>query len=59
MAKAVKGERTILGGVWTECAARAYNSLSERIAAYEAEGRKPPDHLLNGRHNIFASLPQG
>ena len=56
MTYAKAGERTIYGGIWTDCAARAYNSVSERISQYEREGKQAPEHLLNGRHNIYVTV---
>ena len=55
MRPAKAGERTIFGSTWTECGARAYNAMSERIAQFEEAGLPVPDSLLNGRHNIYVS----
>lgn len=49
------GQRTIYGGIWSSASAEAYNRLSDKIAAYEAQGRTPPEHLLNGRHNLYCA----
>jgi len=56
MTYAKAGERTIYGGTWTDCAARLYNDLSDRIASYEREGKQAPEHLLNGRHNLYITV---
>lgn len=42
------------GAIASHCMAALYNSYSDRIAAYEREGRAPPEALLNGRHKLIA-----
>ena len=49
------GSRLWNGAVVTPQLAAAYNSASERIEAFEREGRPAPEQLLNGRHNLIAS----
>lgn len=56
MNKAIAGEKTIYGAVWTESAAKAYNAINERIASFERAGLPAPQEFLNGRHNIYVSL---
>ena len=58
MTKAIAGEKTILGAVWTESAAKAYNAISDKIESFERAGLPAPQELLNGRHNIYVSLPR-
>lgn len=48
------GARLWNGAIVTPQMAAAYNSASERIERFEAQGRRAPDNLLNGRHNIIA-----
>jgi len=49
------GDRLWNGVIVTEQLARAYNSLTERIERFKAEGRTVPENLLNGRHNLINS----
>lgn len=49
-----EGETLWNGARVTHCLAIAYNRLSDRIAAFEREGKRPPDELLNGRHKLIA-----
>lgn len=53
----VAGSRLWNGAIVTPHLAAAYNSMSDRIAAFEAQGRAAPEQLLNGRHNLIASAP--
>lgn len=53
----VAGSRLWNGATVTPHLAAAYNSISERIERFEAEGRAAPEQLLNGRHNLIASAP--
>ena len=53
----VAGSRLWNGATVTPQLAAAYNSMCDRIAAFEAQGRAAPDQLLNGRHNLIASAP--
>ena len=48
------GERLWNGVTVTAPLAAAYNRLTDRIAAYDRAGRKAPEHILNGRHNLLA-----
>lgn len=52
-----EGSRLWNGATVTPHLAAAYNSMSDRIAAFEAQGRPAPEQLLNGRHNLIASAP--
>lgn len=49
------GERLWNGAIASHCLAMAYNAITDRIAEFEREGRKVPDEVLNGRHNLIAS----
>lgn len=49
------GDRLWNGAIASHCVATAYNRVTDQIAAFERDGRKPPEYLLNGRHNIIAS----
>lgn len=48
------GERLWNGVTVTAPLAAAYNRLTDKIAAYDRAGRKPPENILNGRHNLLA-----
>ena len=48
------GDRLWNGVTVTAPLASAYNRLTDKIAAYDRAGRKPPESLLNGRHNLLA-----
>ena len=48
------GERLWNGSIASHCMAALYNSYTDRIAAFEREGRAPPESLLNGRHKLVA-----
>lgn len=48
------GERLWNGAIASHCMAMAYNGLTDRIAAFERDGRKAPESLLNGRHKLIA-----
>lgn len=49
------GERLWNGRIVSHGLAMAYNSLSDRVAGFQREGRPVPEHLLNGRHNLIAA----
>ena len=49
------GERLWNGAIVTPSLAMAYNSTLERIESFVAEGRPPPDNLLNAAHNLISS----
>lgn len=36
--------------------ADAYNHVNDRVHAWEAINKEPPENLLNGRHNILANV---
>lgn len=36
--------------------ADAYNRVNDHIHAWQALGKEPPEHLLNGRHNLLANI---
>lgn len=56
--RARPGDRTILGGIWSAAEAAAYNALLERVWQYEDDDLTPPEHILNGMHNLYcAQLP--
>jgi hypothetical protein len=48
------GERLWNGATVSAPLAAAYNRLTDKIAAYDRAGRKAPEHILNGRHNLLA-----
>ena len=48
-----KGYKTITGKVLSDEEVKAYNSLTDKINDYTKKGKKPPEELLNGRHNLF------
>lgn len=50
----IAGERLWNGVQVSHCLATAYNRLSDKIAAYERNGRAVPESLLNGRHKLIA-----
>lgn len=47
------GEKLYTGAIATAQFAAAYNRLTRQILDFERAGRKPPESLLNGRHNVF------
>jgi len=47
------GEKLWNGRTVTQSLADAYNSMTARIATFEAAGLPVPEHLLNGRHNLI------
>lgn len=49
-----EGETLWNGARVTHCLAMAYNRLSDRIAAFDREGKRPPESLLNGRHKLIS-----
>ena len=50
----VAGEKLWNGAEVSQCLAVAYNRLTDRIEQFKAEGRRVPEALLNGRHNLIA-----
>lgn len=53
------GEKLWNGATVTPELADTYNRLQTRIETFEREGRAVPEELLNGRHNLIASVRQG
>lgn len=51
----VAGERLWNGAEVTASLAAAYNRLTDKIEQFKAKGRRVPEELLNGRHNLIAS----
>jgi len=49
----VTGDRLWNGVIVTAPLAAAYNRLTDKIAAYDRAGRKAPENILNGRHNLL------
>jgi len=47
------GDKLWNGAIATQYLADAYNSVQERIASFEKEGRTVPEYLLNGAHNLI------
>lgn len=50
------GYKTFSGRTLTNAQVDALNAVQERIDAFEAEGKPVPEHLLNGRHNLFLTF---
>lgn len=50
-----EGETLYNGARVSKYLAAAYNSANDHIHAWKALGKEPPEHLLNGRHNLIAS----
>lgn len=55
----VAGEKLWNGEIVTQPLADAYNALTAKIEAIEETGRKAPEHLLNGRHNLIVNVRKG
>lgn len=51
-----EGEELFNGARLSRYVAEAYNRANDHIHAWEALGRQAPEHLLNGRHNLLASV---
>lgn len=49
------GDKLWNGVEVTQYLATAYNRLTDRIEQFKAKGRRVPEELLNGRHNLIAS----
>jgi len=49
------GDKLWNGAEVTHCLATAYNRLTDKIEQFKAKGRRVPEELLNGRHNLIAS----
>lgn len=50
------GEEVWNGATVNQYVAAAYNRVNDHIHAWEAMGKQAPEHLLNGRHNLLASV---
>ena len=50
------GETVWNGATVNQYVAAAYNRANDHIHAWEALGKQAPEHLLNGRHNLLASV---
>lgn len=50
-----EGEILFNGARVSKHLAQAYNQTNDHIHAWKALGKQPPEHLLNGRHNLIAS----
>lgn len=50
-----EGDRLYTGAIVSAQFAETYNALSKQILFFEARGVEAPEHLLNGRHNLFNS----
>lgn len=50
-----EGETLFNGARVSKHLAEAYNRVNDHIHAWKAHGKQPPEHLLNGRHNLIAS----
>lgn len=50
----VAGEKLWNGTEVSDYLAVAYNRLTDRIEQFKAKGRRVPEELLNGRHNLIA-----
>lgn len=44
------------GAIATPQFARAYNRVTDKILSFERAGRAAPEYLINGRHNLMASV---
>lgn len=51
-----EGETVWNGKAINRHMADAYNRANDHIHAWKALGKEPPEQLLNGRHNILASV---
>lgn len=51
----VAGDRLWNGAEVSHSLATAYNRLTDKIEQFKAKGRRVPEELLNGRHNLIAS----
>lgn len=51
-----EGEKLFNGARLSRYVAEAYNRANDHIHAWEALGKHAPEHLLNGRHNLLASV---
>lgn len=50
------GERLFNGATVSKYIAAAYNRANDHVHAWTALGKPAPEHLLNGRHNLLASV---
>lgn len=51
------GDKLWNGATVSAALADAYNAATERIEGFKRAGLPVPDYLLNGRHNLIASIP--
>lgn len=51
-----EGEMLFNGACVSRYVAEAYNRVNDHIHAWEALGKNAPEQLLNGRHNLLASV---
>lgn len=51
----VVGDKLWNGAEVTPYLATAYNRLTDKIEQFKAKGRRVPEELLNGRHNLITS----
>lgn len=52
------GDKLWNGATVTPYLAQAYNSIQARIASFTDAGLPAPEYLLNGAHNLIASVPK-
>lgn len=50
-----EGYVTVYGARVTKQLAEAYNQVNDHVHAWQALGKAPPEHLLNGRFNLLMS----
>jgi len=50
------GDKLWNGAIVTAQLAAAYNAANAKIEAFEKAGKVAPQNLLNGRHNLIASV---
>jgi len=48
-----KGYKTYTGEVLSDQSVEAYNRATDKINQYKKAGKKVPENILNGRHNLF------
>ena len=52
------GYKTYSGKKLSNSQVDSYNEQTKKINQYLSQGRKPPENLLNGRHNLMQSFSQ-
>jgi hypothetical protein len=50
------GYKTFTGRTLSDRQVDALNAFQDQIDSFEAEGKPVPEHLLNGRHNLFTTF---